>query len=164
MPEVAASLWHRFCGSLHQRMVKVSPIFCSFFRKAWFALSLPLCYFERGVARYPLPLHFLQKRSADSGGLVSTQEVCLHVSRAPFCLLARLIAMYPSCSQALADLSLGSAAFGYWPGTGSLLLIKLLVQIFPSTDFRCVQHVCFSLAPLVRCACTRNQKCLVSSY
>lgn len=24
MPEVAASLWHRFCGSLHQRMVKVS--------------------------------------------------------------------------------------------------------------------------------------------
>lgn len=44
-----------------------------------------------------------------------------------------------SVNQALADLSLGTAASGYWPGTGSLLLLKLLVQIFPSTDFRCVQ-------------------------
>eukprot|EP00752_Nemacystus_decipiens_P016522 g14767.t1 len=59
MPEVAASLWRRFCGSLHQRMVK-----------------------------------------------------------------------------AMTDLSLGDAASGYWPSTGSLLLIKLLLQIFPSTDFR----------------------------
>ncbi|CAM9297716.1 unnamed protein product [Pylaiella littoralis] len=59
MPEVAASLWHRFCGFLHQRMV-----------------------------------------------------------------------------NAMADLRLGTAASGYWPSTGSLLLLKLLVQIFPSTDFR----------------------------
>eukprot|EP00903_Cladosiphon_okamuranus_P007894 g7626.t1 len=59
MPEVAASLWHRFCGSLHQRMVK-----------------------------------------------------------------------------AMADLSLGKSTSGYWPSTGSLLLIKLLLHIFPSTDFR----------------------------
>ncbi|CBJ25573.1 similar to RIKEN cDNA 2610033H07 [Ectocarpus siliculosus] len=59
MPEVAASLWHRVCGSLHQRMVK-----------------------------------------------------------------------------AMEDLSLGADASGYWPSTGSLLLLKLLVHIFPSTDFR----------------------------
>ncbi|CAM9522905.1 unnamed protein product [Laminaria digitata] len=59
MPEVAASLWHRYVGGLHQRMLK-----------------------------------------------------------------------------ALADLSVGTCASGYWPSTGSLLLLKLLVQIFPSTDFR----------------------------
>ncbi len=32
MPEVAASLWHRFCGSLHQRMLKVGGIFHQYSR------------------------------------------------------------------------------------------------------------------------------------
>ncbi|CAN0101506.1 unnamed protein product [Scytosiphon promiscuus] len=82
MPEVAASLWHRFCGCLHQRMVK-----------------------------------------------------------------------------ALADLNLGVASTGYWPSTGSLLLLKLAVQIFPSTDFRhpvvtpVVLHLsqCLSQCPVNTC-------------
>lgn len=40
----------------------------------------------------------------------------------------------------MTDLSLGADASGYWPSTGSLLLLKLLVHIFPSTDFRCAQQ------------------------
>lgn len=43
-------------------------------------------------------------------------------------------------SQAMADLSMGALTTGYWPNAGSLLLLKLLVQVFPCTDFRYVRR------------------------
>lgn len=59
MPEVAASLWHRFCGSLHQRMVKVrTNIVASAGSTAVFAYFVDLL-----LVAPPLLLHSLHTSS-----------------------------------------------------------------------------------------------------
>lgn len=170
---MAASLWHRHVGGLHQRMVKVR-IYMAYFVMIvkLFASSriTPRNIPHRGSGLYVSVVerncicsiiiaetiylcerfYFVQTASAFSSVGSKVHPDTYDIDCYRLCVSSRAslqwqasVPLYPI--QAVADLRLGATVSGYWPSTGSLLLLKVAVQIFPSTDFRCVSCDCRSV-------------------